>query len=288
MKYELVDAKLKSLIRVCKETQNYKKLAVVSFILTSNLLDEIGIKLGIRPRDNNMGETLLRYIKLINSVLLDNFNVVLFREEVTDTLKVIEPQFLEREGDIPFGYIIEMFTLYYNLRKLDIPNLHSSYESEFNVFGADSQLSSLLSLSSHQNENHTKTQMKPLLLHKLKEQRYSIQNKLRKTYDKTLFENVIYLKKAEEVLKKDEKGKIEVKGRLRDNINYKRSMDEIVGYGIFSVFFVFFLIGLAITIEAVFYPHLTASLGLLLLITFGVSVLFFMLYWHYFRKGGSQ
>ncbi|MFX1399555.1 MAG: hypothetical protein ACFFAS_21220 [Promethearchaeota archaeon] len=287
MNYEIIDAKLKSLIRVCKETENYKRLAVVSFILTSNLLDETGIKLGIRPRDKNAGETLLRYMKLINSVLLDNFHVVLFKDELMEVLKVIEPQFLERGGDIPYGYIIEMFTLYYNLRKLDIPNLHRSYESDFNIFAADSRLTSLLSLRSEHEHKKKDSQMTPLLIHKLKEQRYSIQNKLRKKYDKTLLENAIYLKKVEESLKKDEKGKIEVKGPLRDNIYYKRSMEDITGYGIFGVFLLFFLLGLAITIEAVFYPRLTASLSLLLLITFGMSVLFFILYWHYFRKGGK-
>ncbi|MFX1393977.1 MAG: hypothetical protein ACFFAH_10420 [Promethearchaeota archaeon] len=285
MNYEIVDAKLKSLISICKETENYKRLAVVGFILTSNLLDEMGIKLGIRSRDKNAGETLLRYMKLINSVLLDNFHVALFKEQELGILKIIEPQFLERAGDIPYRYIIDIFKLYYVLRKLDIPNLHRPYESEFNIFANESYLTSLLSLSSENEHKNANSQITPLLLHKLKEQRYSIQSKLRRKYDKILLEKAIYLKKAEEALKKDEKGKIEVKGRLRDNITYKRSMEDIIGYSIFGVFLLFFLLGLAITIEAVFYPHLTASLSLLLLITFGVSVLFFILYWQYFRKG---
>jgi hypothetical protein len=53
MKYNVIDAKLKNLIQVCKETRNYKKLAVASFILTSNRINEIGINLGVRPRNKS-------------------------------------------------------------------------------------------------------------------------------------------------------------------------------------------------------------------------------------------
>ena len=44
MSERLLDLKLKRLIQLCKETGNYKKLAVVSFVLVSNMVDEIGIK----------------------------------------------------------------------------------------------------------------------------------------------------------------------------------------------------------------------------------------------------
>ena len=69
MNYSVLDSKLKTLIKVCKETGNYKKLGVVSFILTSNILDEIGLKLGIRPRKRNKSseEHIFRYMELINS-----------------------------------------------------------------------------------------------------------------------------------------------------------------------------------------------------------------------------
>ena len=51
MNLAVTDSKLKALINVCKQTGNHKKLAVVGFIITGNLLDEIGIRLGVRPRD---------------------------------------------------------------------------------------------------------------------------------------------------------------------------------------------------------------------------------------------
>ena len=71
MNYSIIDSKLKTLIVMCKETGNRKKLAVVSFILVSNILDEIGIKLGIRPRKKNKTpeEHIFRYMQLIKSSL---------------------------------------------------------------------------------------------------------------------------------------------------------------------------------------------------------------------------
>ncbi len=94
MNYAVLDSKIISLVKVCKETQNYKKLAVVSFILTSNLLNEIGVKLGIRPRNKEMGESLYRYMKLINRKLEDNFGMILFEEKPMNIIKVVEPLFL--------------------------------------------------------------------------------------------------------------------------------------------------------------------------------------------------
>jgi hypothetical protein len=58
MNEQLLDLKLKRLIQLCKETHNYKKLAVVSFVLTSNAVDEIGIKLGMRSREKSAGEKI--------------------------------------------------------------------------------------------------------------------------------------------------------------------------------------------------------------------------------------
>ena len=55
--HKILDMKLKNLIFVCKQTGNYKKLAVVGFTLISNLVDEISLKLGIRPRNKDKGET---------------------------------------------------------------------------------------------------------------------------------------------------------------------------------------------------------------------------------------
>ncbi|MFX1502763.1 MAG: hypothetical protein ACFFDH_17510, partial [Promethearchaeota archaeon] len=66
MNLSIIDAKLKNLIQVCKETENYKKLAVTSFILTSNMVNEIGIQLGVRPRNKVSGETIFEYMGLIN------------------------------------------------------------------------------------------------------------------------------------------------------------------------------------------------------------------------------
>ena len=72
MNLQSIDAKIKNLIQVCKETKNYTKLAVVSFILTSNKVSEIGIHLGVRPRDRASGEKICEYMELINEIFQKN------------------------------------------------------------------------------------------------------------------------------------------------------------------------------------------------------------------------
>ncbi|MFX1493418.1 MAG: hypothetical protein ACFFBZ_03985, partial [Promethearchaeota archaeon] len=66
MEHPLTDSKLKNLIRLCKATGNFKKLAVVGLILISNKIDEISAKLGIRTRKKDEHEHLFSYIEFVN------------------------------------------------------------------------------------------------------------------------------------------------------------------------------------------------------------------------------
>ncbi|MHA2290477.1 MAG: hypothetical protein ACXABG_16950 [Promethearchaeota archaeon] len=130
MKEQLLDLKLKRLIQLCKETQNYKKLAVVSFVLTSNAIDEIGIKLGMRPREKNANEKIFEYMELVNKIFSLNFRVKIFKPELVERLSQIEMLFLKKEGDLGLDYIKEVFDIYYELQKLEVPNLHENINSD--------------------------------------------------------------------------------------------------------------------------------------------------------------
>ncbi|MFX0135494.1 MAG: hypothetical protein ACFFDN_17755 [Candidatus Hodarchaeota archaeon] len=124
MNFSVIDAKLKNLIQVCRETGNFKKLAVVSFILTSNKVDEIGIKLGIRHRNRSSGEKLFEYMELINKFFEDNLKISIFQNNYIEEIRDCELLFLRNKGIIPYDYIKTMFHTYYELRKLEVPNLH--------------------------------------------------------------------------------------------------------------------------------------------------------------------
>ena len=115
-----------------------------------------------------------------------------------------------------------------------------------------------------------------------------VRDGLKEEFDKELFENALYLNKVKKSLKaRDKKGKIEVKGQLKDNISYRRSMDDILGYSFLGAFILFLLLGVAILVEAILIPSLTGTLSLLFLATFGTSVFFLAIYWNYFRKETS-
>ena len=130
MSERLLDVKLKRLIQLCKETGNYKKLAVVSFVLVSNAVDEIGIKLGIRTRERGSGENIFEYMKLVNNIFALNFNISVFKPELIEKLSQIELLFLKRQGDINLEQVKGVIEAYYELQKLEVPNLHEKINSE--------------------------------------------------------------------------------------------------------------------------------------------------------------
>jgi hypothetical protein len=84
----------------------------------------------MRPREKNSGEKLFEYMELVNKVFNVNFSVNVFRLELIDVLKRIELLFLKKEGELRIEYVKEIFEIYYELRKLDVPNLHDNINSE--------------------------------------------------------------------------------------------------------------------------------------------------------------
>jgi len=190
---QLLDLKLRRLIQLCKETRNYKKLAVVSIVLTSNAVDEIGIKLGMRSREKNAGEKIFEYMELVNKIFSVNFKASVFKAEAIEALKKIELLFLQKKGDIRLEYVKEMFGIYYELRKLEVPNLHDNLNSE--VIDNNRTVSFLSFLSGGRGgKSKGENKFNPILLHKFKEEEQALQYRLNQKFDKNLFEKILQLK----------------------------------------------------------------------------------------------
>lgn len=97
MSEQVLDLKLRRLVQLCKESGNYKRLSVVSFMFLSNAVDEIGIKLGFRSRSKEAGENIFEYMKLVNNIFSLNFNIVVFKIEWIETISQIELLFLKKD-----------------------------------------------------------------------------------------------------------------------------------------------------------------------------------------------
>ncbi|MFX1315411.1 MAG: hypothetical protein ACFE9T_06070 [Promethearchaeota archaeon] len=282
MIYLELDSKLKHLIQVCKQTKNYKKLAVTGFILISNLLDEMGIKLGIRARLKNKEEKCFEYMRLINEVFETNLKIHIFKDSLIDTIKKYEILFLKSRGDVPLDYIQQIFSVYYELRKLDIPNLYEQLNEDNIVQNSNLNLYSFLSPrnSVKKKENN---KLKPLILQKIKEKEIYLRESLTHEFNAKTLESAIALKKIKNGLEERNKGKIVIQGTLKDNINYQRSFEKLIGFLILGAFVVTLIFGFIILIETIFFSFTIGALSPFLLISFGPAALFFIIYWNYFR-----
>ncbi len=283
MNYPVMDSKLKTLISMCKETGNHKKLAVVSFILTSNILDEIGVKLGIRPRDKASEEKIYRYMELIRAVIKNSLKISIFAEEDILEVQTIELQFLKQEGKLPIEYIKKMYQIYYKLRKLDIPNLHETFTKELSHLHSDASMYGLMSPSNNKGKKQP-NKINSLLLHKIAEQERVIQNEMEGGFDKGLFESAIYLTKVRNSVENPKQSKIQVKGQLKDNINYQQSLNGIYGFTLMGLSLIMMLLGIMVVAQAVFHPSLMGPMSMLIMSFFGSGGFFFYLYWSFFKR----
>lgn len=282
MNETIIDSKLKHLIQVCKETQNYKKLAVSGFILISNKIDEIGIKLGLRARNKEKEEKIFEYMRIVNDVFETNLKVHIFKDEIIDELRKCEILFLRNRGEVPYKYIKDIFRLYYELRKLDIPNLYEQLTEDNILTTTNVNLFSFLSPRSGRKRNDA-NRLKPLLLHKVKERELAIRETLNHDFNAKTFEQAIYLKKIKNGLEEKGKHKIVIQGALKDNINYQLSLKSMLGYFILGLFLTAFCFGFIILIEMILFPFTVGIYGLAILLLFGTAAFFLILYLQNFR-----
>jgi len=286
VKEQLLDLKLKRLIQLCKETNNHKKIAVVSFVLTSNAVDEIGIKLGMRSREKSAGEKIFEYMELVNKVFGVNFNVNVFRPELIDVLKRVELLFLKKEGEIRFEYTKEIFEVYYELRKLDVPNLHDSVNPEVVEKNRTISLFSFLS-GGQSGKNKEKSRFNPILLHKFKEEEEALQYKLNDQFDKNSFERILQLKTIRKSIERKIGGKIVISGSLKDNISYKQSKEQVGQFLVIGIIILFAMVGSVSLIEALMYGFLSVAISYNLLVCFGAIVVLYFVNKTYFSNKGK-
>ena len=277
LNHRILDLKLKSLIEVCKETENYKKLAVVGFTLVSNMIDEIALKLGARPRKKEK-ETLLRYMNVVNEIYENNLQVQIFQDDIVETVKEVELLFHNNRGDLPLEYIKKILGTYYELRKIKVPNVYKSLTGE--GYYDDSNLHMLSTGIRGKKESYSK--FKPILLQKISEQERMLQKRLNAQLDQGDLERVILLKKMKQGLD-DERG-FAMQGTLKDSLNYQQSHSVIIKFMLIGVLLLSLFLSIIIIAEIFLYPLTIPPLSNLLLIFLGVVAFIILLYKNILRE----
>lgn len=286
MSNSILDLKLKTLIHACKASGNFKKLSVVGFILISNIVDEISIKLGMRPRRKKEQEKLFEYLYLVNEVFEKNLKISIFSSELIDSLKEVELLFLKSRGDLPYEYIRQLITLYYELRKFEVPNLHKGMTGEdlFESSGMGTlNFFSRGSKSKKMNDN----KFKPILQHAITQKEKQVQSKLNRKITQSDLEMAIHLRKIKNSLDNKGKQKIVLHGSLKDSIIYEQSQSKLLGYLLLEVILLSILFGAVVLVEMFLFPATMEPLNNVVLISFGLAFIFIMVYRNYSKRGRS-
>ena len=282
---QLLDVKLKKLIQVCKQTLNYKKLAVVGFILQSNLIDEIGLKLAFRLRNKNAGEKVYEYMKAINDFFWHNIQLTIFRPEFIEKIKRVELIFLANRGEISMDAIKELFNLYFTLRNIHIPNLQE--EITLKDFTQESHFNYLSFLGKRKQTKNNSEKIKPLLLHKITQKEAVLRNSYEEESNEKTFADLLKLHALKNSIKESNSRKIVINGNLIDNLVYRASQHNIIKFAIWGVFIIFMMINGLILYETIRIPYLTVKLSPILLVGILSCIIIFLLYRNYNKRGSK-
>jgi len=270
----IVDSKLKHLIHLCKQTQNYKKIAVVGFVLLSNTIDEISARLGIRARKKQENEQLHSYLDFINNVFHNLIKSPIFHTSIIERLKLSELMFLKLRGELPYNHIKEVFELYYDLKQIDIPNIYQVLGKDFLPENTDLNL--FVAMATNKDKRSSKA--KQLILHNIRQKEISLQRALQQRFNKESFEEAIYIKQLKSSITKP-------KRFLSFSGNYRMKGASSLKYIIIGIIIVFSLLGSAILYEMIMFPYLTMAISIYLILFFGSSFITLLLYLKCFQRG---
>lgn len=282
---QLIDVNLKTLIAACKETGNFRKVSSTCLILISNYMQEIGIHLGLRPRLKEREYNFV-YMQNINTFIHDNLELVLIPKILVERLKTIELLFQKYQGGIPLEYTKDLIEIYYELRKIEVPDLSSLKMDEGMV--VQNEMGVLQSFYSGGSKKESGIDIKGVYLQKLSQKEQKLHRSLEHKYDKRVFENALMLRKLKHRLKEDT-SKITIQTALSENMVYRISLQYIIGYFYLGCALAFLMLSTVLILESVFVPSLTLTVSTLLLAFLPPAVICFLIYWNNFHKqeGGA-
>ncbi|MHA1508929.1 MAG: hypothetical protein ACTSO6_09540, partial [Promethearchaeota archaeon] len=203
--------------------------------------------------------------------------------EMIHNLSQIELLFLKRQGDVTLEQVKGVIEMYYELRKLEVPNLHENINSE--LLSRNRTVSMFSFLSGGQSKKRkSENALNPILMQRFKDEERALQIQLDQQFDKNAFEKILHLKTVRKNLEQKSKGKITISGALKDNISYRQSKENIGQLMIFSIIILFSMIGAVLLVESFMYGVLSVSISNTTLICFGVIVVLIFINKLYYGK----
>ncbi|MHA1285318.1 MAG: hypothetical protein ACTSQP_22685 [Promethearchaeota archaeon] len=270
----MIDSKLKNLILLCKETSNYEKLAFIIINLINDKLNEIGIKLGLRPR-NSKNELLNEYMIQINSFLENEINIRFFPESLILMIHDCEIMSMSNLA-ISKELIKKLINAYYELRKLKIPNLIVGKDLILNRFSERKFLFKDKRLNSV-NLQGIIDLLNLLILEEIKAKENLNRNLIFNEHVEYDIEKLLRLKALKNLFEENKKNYFFSKENLKYYIKNTNLTSKFFKDFLLSLLFLFSLMSLTILIELILFPILLSSLSMLLFIFFGLTILLFLI-----------
>ncbi|MBY9003438.1 MAG: hypothetical protein KGD73_05665 [Candidatus Lokiarchaeota archaeon] len=217
-----MDQKYETLVEKCIMTGNHSKLSATTLHLISNHADLMGIKLGIGRRNPRKEEFIHYFLERINRYIV-HLGINLIPADMIKRVKIVETLFSKSKGNLPKTYLKDAIALYYDIRKIQIPEMDRftralrrhdySNTRSFNLF------------SKKPRNGPSSTMVRDLLMTEIekreRELRYQFQNS--KGMNEQVLETSLQLKNIKSALNYNDSRKIPIQGRLKDNANYHAS-----------------------------------------------------------------
>lgn len=282
MMLDSMDFKFETLVERCIMSGNHAKLSATTLQLISSHADVMGIKLGIGRRNPRKVEFIHHFLERINRYIV-HLGIDLIPADMIKRVKIIETLFSKSRGNLPKTYLKDAIALYYDIRKIQIPEMDRftrvlrrqdySNTRSFNLF------------SRKPRNDSSSSMVRDLLYAEIEKRQREVRYQLQKGLNEEVLESSLQLKIIKSALKQNDSRKIPVQGRLKDNPNYHASKK---GSGWLGVLGFIILLGVFETLligETIILPSSLEAVGTLIGFLLVSILLLGYLYYNTMKKG---
>jgi len=278
---EALDVKLCTLISLCKESGNYGQLAEVGLTLIENIVNEKCIPL----KFNKVGkEPVFTYMEKVNEIINDNLGITIFEEDLVKRVRTCILSLSRSGTTIPLRQVKEIFSVYYDIMKIDIPNLYDKGKSENLKLELGDNHSTYQSFMSGDQEgkrmSFKKKNQDPIvsmMLNQMNSKEKELRSNFQKTGSKDYMLGLLKLKRDKNTITRLGSKKKILKGNINDDLEYRLSLNKIPGLAVLGLAIVFFLLATLLTIQSTIFPQIMMVFSTFILLFFlGGAVLSYL------------
>ena len=261
--------KFKKLIEVCLETENYKKIAVITLAMIANEIHSHLITLNLHLNSDASIHKMMLYV---NNNLRLKFGITLYKEFMITQVKLIESLMEKGKGNIPVKFIQEAIAIYFDLLQISLLPFKSVADNSPGKYPKEKRFFSRF------NQSNNESIIQQLVKDELCSRETILRSRIETGKDENALKELHKISCLKESILNDKTKKIQLNDLTSKDQRYLLFFAQSKAYPLLGGFILLAFLSLLVLLQIILNLELLTSLGMFLLMFAGASAFSLYLY----------